>query len=1078
MKPVVRFSLKQTVFFNLVFVLLMVVGAFALINMPVERYPLINFGKVVITTYFPGASAEEVEKLVTHEIEDALEDLEDVEFIRSTSYRERSSILVKFVDDSDYDKLFNELRFKILTMVKELPEDIDPPEFVDIKTSDWLPVVAVNLAGNRSNRALTLMAEEMKIPLAQIPGVQEVELRGEYEREFHVYLDPERMMRVGVTFDDVVRSLTEANVSIPSGTYDDGTAQFVVKVDERFRNRQDVVDTIIRRDMDGSFVRLEDVISRAELAYRDPFVITSVNGRDSVSLQVIKTEAGNALDIKEQVLQIVDGFEQRLKDEGVDVVLTQDSTTYIKDAMSTLGWNLLVGVVLVCAIIWYFMGVRNAGLTTIGIPFSFLVTMIFMYFTGNSLNEITLFSFVLVSGIIVDDAIVVVENIYRHVQEGWPLRKAIVNGTAEVFLPVISATTTTVAAFLPMLIMTGTTGEFFAQVPIAISFAILASLIECLLILPIHYLDHGPRKDSHVPDEEKDNIVIAVSRRITAAVTGFTLRRRFLSIGIVIVAFVTSIAVLGVSVAGVAPLIRIKFFPDDYNLYYIIVDAPSSTPVRVVSDKLKDISHFVMDDGPGMAESTSASAGFFINEDYEMVYGENYGYVVVTLPAKNLRDFGDRAGNDPLLHLEEMRRRVKAAYEKDGWKVRLRAEKGGPPTGKDITVRVRGQDPDNVHRLAAAVQQMMRSDERFAPYLSELGTDQAQPARVFQLKVREERAAEYGVSPQRVARLAASVLDGTYVGEYRLSDEDVDLKLRFSQEYLQTPEKALSIPLIEHPSGPVRLGDLVRVETYTDPAYLIRYDGDRAVTISANLVPNAPTSTPAVVKQIRDAYNAMKGDYPGAQLTFGGDFESTQRSYTSLAYAFIIAVLLIYLILATQFRSYLQPAIILSAVVFSLIGVVVGKLATQSYFTVNSFIALVGVTGVVVNDSLVLVNFMNVLREQGASRAEAIREGIRVRLRPILLTTLTTTLGLLPMAVGFPQYSLVWGSMASTFVTGLCTATALTLFIVPVEWDLLEGLKERVRRRKARRSGYGLDEHHADWRGADGRDADTRDTES
>lgn len=1047
MKSVVRFALKQTVFFNLVFVLLMVVGAFALMNLPVERYPLINFGKVVISTYFPGASAEDVETLVTHKIEEALEDLEDVEFIRSTSYRERSSILVKFVDDTDYESLYDELRFNILSIVNELPEDIDPPQFVDIKTSDWLPVVAVNLAGDRSNRALTLMAEEMKIPLAQIPGVQEVELRGEYEREFHVYLDPQRMMRVGVTFEDVVKALSEANVSIPAGTYDDGQAQFVVKVDEKFRNRTDVVDTIVRRDVDGSFVRLEDVISRAELSYRDPFVITSVNGRSSVSLHIIKTEAGNALDIKKQVMEVVDGFEPQLEEEGVDLVLTQDSTVYIKDAMSTLGWNLLVGVFLVCGIIWYFMGVRNAGLTTIGIPFAFLVTMVFMYFTGNSLNEITLFSFVLVSGIIVDDAIVVVENIYRHVQEGWPILKAIVNGTSEVFLPVISATTTTVAAFLPMLIMTGTTGEFFAQIPIAISFAILASLIECLLILPIHYFMHGPRKDAAVPDEEKDNLVIAFCRKLTEVVTGFTLKRRFISLFIVIVLFLASITVLGISVAGVAPLIRIKFFPDDYNLYYIIAEAPSSTPVRRVAKKLDDISRFVMADGPGMAESASAEAGYFINEDYEMVYGENYGYVVVTMPAKGIQDFGE-AGNDPLLHLENMRHRIKEEFEKDGWRMRLRAEKGGPPTGKDITVRVLGQIPEYVYGLSDAVMELLRTDQRFAPYLTELSTDQAQPARVFELNVIEERAAEYDVSPQRVARLAASVLDGSYVGEYRLADEDVDLKLRFSPEYLQTPQKALSIPLIEHPSGPVRLGDLCRVETYTDPAYLIRYDGERAVTISANLVPNAPTSTPAVVKQIRDAYAGMKDRYPGAQITFGGDFESTQRSYTSLAYAFVIAVLLIYLILATQFRSYLQPAIILSAVVFSLIGVVVGKLLTQSYFTVNSFIAMVGVTGVVVNDSLVLVNFMNVLREQGASRAEAIREGIHVRLRPILLTTLTTSLGLLPMAIGFPQYSLVWGSMASTFVTGLFTATALTLFIVPVEWDLIEGLKERVQRRR------------------------------
>ncbi len=1055
MKAVVEYSLQQQVLFNLVFVLLMVVGAYALVAMPIERYPLINFGKVVITTVYPGASAEEVETLITNKIEDALEDVEDVEFIRSTSYQESSSILVKFVDDSEYERLYDELRFQVLSILQDLPDGIDPPEFTNIETSDWLPVVAVNLAGDRSNRALSLMAEEMKIALRQIPGVQEVKLQGEYEREFHVYLDPEKMTRLGVTYDDVVSALTHANVSIPAGDYTTGDAQaakFVVKVDERFRSRQDVVETIVRRDGDGSFVRVEDVISAAVLDYRDPSVITSVNGRPSVSLQVIKTENGNALDIKNAVAEVTASFGPRLADEGVDLVLSQDSTVYIKDAISTLGMNLLVGIVLVAFLIWYFMGFRNAALTTVGIPFAFLVTMTLMYFTGNSLNEITLFSFVLVSGIIVDDAIVVVENIYRHVQEGEPLREAIVNGASEVFFPVVSATLTTGAAFLPMLIMTGTTGEFFAQIPIAITFALIASLFECLFILPIHYLSHGPRRHSKIPDEDRDNFVIALCRRFTNWITRFTLRRRFLSLGVVLVLFVAAIGMLAASITGAAPLIRIKFFPDDYNLYYIIAEGPASTPNTEVAATLRDISEFVMADGPSMAESALAFAGFYLNEDYEMVFGDNYGYVVVTLPAKELQDFRNAPGNDPLIHLENMRTRVKEAFAKEGWTYRLRAEKSGPPGGKDLSVRVLGQNPQSVESLADALLGWIRDAERYAPHLTELNADTAQPNRVYHLRIDEARAAEYGIRPDRVARLAASVLDGAYVGEYRLTDEDVDLKLRFSPAYLTSPDMALNIPLVEHPSGPVRLGDLARLEAYTEPAYLIRYDGERSVTISANVAPGAPAhvSVPVIVNEIKAFYQTIKAEHPGAQVAFGGDFESTQRSYASLAYAFVIAVLLIYLILANQFRSYLQPLIILSAVVFSLIGVVFGKLVTQSLFTVNSFIATVGVTGVVVNDSLVLVDFMNRVRAEGASRAEAIRRGVQVRLRPILLTTLTTSLGLLPMAIGFPDYSLVWGAMASTFVTGLFTATALTLFIVPVEWDILEQLREWREARKAR----------------------------
>ncbi len=1028
----------------------MVVGAFSLLApCPWNAIRWSISARSLFPPPIRGASPEEVEALITQEIEDALEGLEDVEFIQSTSYRGRSSVVIKFDDDTDYADLYKEVRFRIINIQKELPEDADPPSFVSIKTSDWLPVVSVNLSGDRSNRALSLMAEELKIPLERIPGVQEVKLQGEYDREFKIYLDPARLSRLGVTFEEVATALDASNISIPAGDFKDKQGEFVVIVDEKFRSSEQALSVIVRRDGDGSFVRVRDVASAVELGYSDPTVITTINGRDGVSLKIIKTEAGNALDIKEAADKIIAQFRPQLQQEGVELVETQDSTIYINDAMDTLGLNLLVGVILVSLLIWYFMGFRNACLTTVGIPFSFLTTMILMYLTGNSLNEITLFSFVLVSGIIVDDAIVVVENIYRHVQEGDPLVTAIVDGTNEVAFPVISATTTTVAAFLPMLIMTGSTGEFFSLIPKAVAFAITASLVECLFILPLHYLDWGPRPKPG-KDPEKDNLLLMGFRWLTRLVTSFTLRFRYLSLTIVLIAFAVSIAILGASAMGKSNLIRIKFYPDDYNLYYVNLFGPSTTPVETISEKLKDISRFIMADGPGMAASAVGMAGFYVTEDYQQIYGNNYGNVAVTMPARDDQHFKDTTDNDPTQHLENMRRRIEQTFEKDGYTVKIRAERGGPPSGKDINVRVLGTEPDQVQTLSRTMLDFMRRSPDIGPYVADLDTDVSEPNRIFRFRVREDRASEYGLNPSKVASLAASVLDGRYIGKFRTPDEDIDMKLGFSPEAFDSPEQALAIPLIEDDSGPIRLSDLCKVEAYNEPGALRRYNGYRAVNIEGNLnqAAQSKTSVPVIIAKVRDFYQTIREQYPGASIEFGGEFESTQRSYLSLSYAFVIAVLIIYLILANQFKSYLQPLIILSAVAFSLIGVVCGKVLTQTLFTVNSFIAVVGVTGVVVNDSLVLIDFINSLYAQGMTRKEAVREGIRVRLRPILLTTLTTTLGLLPMAVGFPNYSVVWGTMASTFVTGLCTATALTLFIVPVEWDLLQGFHEWRKNRK------------------------------
>jgi HAE1 family hydrophobic/amphiphilic exporter-1 len=254
--------------------------------------------------------------------------------------------------------------------------------------------------------------------------------------------------------------------------------------------------------------------------------------------------------------------------------------------------------------------------------------------------------------------------------------------------------------------------------------------------------------------------------------------------------------------------------------------------------------------------------------------------------------------------------------------------------------------------------------------------------------------------------------------------------------------------LLEHPSGPVRLGDICEIETYLEPGYLNRFQGQRAITLTANLKTGSPLSSAAIVNLVSNYYDTIRDGFPGATLNFAGEFESTRNSFISLTYAFLIAIMLIYLILATQFQSYLHPLAILLAVVFSLIGITFGTMLSRTLFTVNSFIAIVGVTGVVVNDSLVLIEFINKRYRSGLPRRQAIMEATHIRLRPILLTTLTTTLGLLPMAIGFPEYSVVWGSMAMTFVTGLCTATFLTIFVVPVQWDLIEGAKERWQKRR------------------------------
>lgn len=1054
MQRFVNFTLQQKVVFNLLFVLLMVIGAFTLLRMPVERYPNIQFGKMYILTYLPGASPEDIETLITREIEEALEDLDEVEYIRSSSYRERSNIVIKFEDDSDYEKRFDDVRLKVLSIVDDLPQRAEPPVFNFLDVNDWFPTISVNVAGRHSNTTLTQVAETLEIPLAQIDGVREVRISGDFDREFHLILSHEKLRGRGMSFAEVAKALRATQGAFPAGHTETPIDEFVVRVDEQFTGRDDLLGAIIRSDGDGSFVRLEDVIEEGYFSFRDPFVMTSVNGEDCVTLQIQKHADGNALFIADAVGTLIDELQAAYVPLGISLKVTQDSSTRIEDSMRVLGVNLLLGIVLVCSIIWLFMGFRNAALTTVGIPFAFLVTMVLMFISGNSINEVSLFAFVLVSGIIVDDAIVVVENIHRHHQSGKKLRQAICVGTSEVFLPVVSATLTTIVAFLPMLIMTGMVGDFFAIIPITITFALAASLLECLFILPCHYLDFGrtPQKAVTVPAETEtgtglhglpgEGVAMTAIRRSFDSAIHFVLRLRVTTLLLMALAFIVAVAIFLASVQGKTNLVRISFFPDNYSLYYVELTAPPSTPLERTHTLVKKVAAHIAAQGGGQAESALGFAGYYIDEDFSPQYGRNHGYVAVTLPAIRDRRFADYPENDVVAHLQEVRHDVMPLLPED-IQVAVRPEKDGPPAGKDLNIRILGLDSDKVAALASEVEDFLRSEKTIAPWLIGLDNDQGSRNRVLRLRVERQKAAELGFSVREIASLAAAVFQGQIIGEMKLADETIDIRLKRQQQGRLPVITALDMVVAESAAGSVRLGDLCRAEYSLEPGFLNRFEGQRAVAVTADIKAGAPVAAAMIIDRVKNLYAGLRHEYTGASLNFAGEHASTAKSFSSLAYAFAIGLIVIYLILAAQFRSSLQPLIIIAAVVFALTGVIWGTILSRSLFTVNSFVAVIGVTGVVVNDSLVLVEFINKCYQSGMERRQALLRATHIRLRPILLTTLTTTLGLLPMALGIPEYSLTWGSMAMTFVTGLCTATFLTLVIIPLLWDMVTPQRTR-----------------------------------
>jgi HAE1 family hydrophobic/amphiphilic exporter-1 len=705
-------------------------------------------------------------------------------------------------------------------------------------------------------------------------------------------------------------------------------------------------------------------------------------------------------------------------------------------------------------------------LTAIGLPFSFLCVAIVMHFTDVSINTISIFSFVLVSGIIVDDAVIILENVYRHMQTGKPAREAIIDGVSEVMLPVVSSALTTIVAFLPMLIMTGSTGDFFSVIPKAVSFALAASLFEALIILPVHILEWGPGKIPHSIANGRDmsrhlgSGIFAPFWKIYSRLLDTFLAHKRMTLSSVFAVFVIAVLILVLSVTGIAPLIKVEFFPASFFRYHIPVVMPRGSSIENTDSVVRDISAFILSLEGSHAHAVAGTAGRYEDEDYSIHRGHHFGQIVVTLPEEKERNFPDNPDNDIELHLEYMRQKltnyVKGKYTETVQKPFLRVfpKNTGPPVGKPVNIRIQGNSIDQAESSADDIMNYLKSADAFSD-LIDLEDNRAEPQRVVRYLPRQEAVFEYGLSPGDITGIVGGTLNGQFTGKFRTSDEEVDLLVRlarkddkgnFIRAGISDPSDILDVPVVEHSSAPVFLRDLVNITYAHEPDMKSRYNGRPTVTVTAEIKSDSSLSASRVQILVKEYFSRIADSHPGTTLSFGGEFESTSRSYMSLTFAFLIAILGIYVILATQFKDYFQPMIILSAVAFAIIGVSFGMFISRSTFTVGSFLAIVGLAGVAVNDSLILIDFINVRRREGKNIRDAVIEGCSLRMRPVLITTVTTILGLLPMAIGIPNKSIAWAPMATAFCTGLSSATILTLLIIPVEYELVEKIRPFLRK--------------------------------
>ncbi len=1071
MRQFLRFIMTHSVFMNIIFIGAVLFGAFVAIpNIPIDRYPNIKFGEVQIMTSWPGASAQDVERLITRELEDSLRGMNNIEFVSCRSLVGQSNMRVKFIDDTDYDALYDELRLRILGQQNRLPIAYGKPlqpVMQEIDVDEWLPVIQMNVIPSnndmpRDKRSLTLLAKEFRTHLENIPGVKEVVLIGDEYQQYQITVDEQALERHRLTITDVATALENSGSSTPGGTVQTSAGQQTVEINTRYEQPEDLYNIVVRRDGDGSFITVHDLIIHEESGIRplSNSVIVTVNGRDSVGCKVLKESTANSETITQAVHQTTQTFLASHPHDDIDIIPTLDSTQKINDSMSVLSNSLIGGTILIGAVLFFFLSLRSAVLTVTGVLFSFLVSLIVFYSIGYSLNEISLLGFVLVIGIIVDDAIIVLENIQRHREAGESLMSAVTNGTAEVFWPIVSATLTSCASFLPLLIMTGAIGDFFSLIPIAVGTALFISLFECLFILPLHIVDAekmlGPEKlkDKEVDESNalaymQKNGLVGKLHTVYDRLLQWNIHNPFKAFSVSVGLFFVAIGILIWSniapFYGFKPLLTMKFFPDESSVVMVRFTMPHGSNSNDTNDMVCRVSQKMMERGPAFVSNTSGMAGLSVDNTWQPVFNEQLGFIQVQLPSQS-----DREYDDPQLFLNELRSDIVSVLG-DTISCTVEFQKDGPPTGAPVHIRMTGINDANVTKLASDLYLWLgeQTDEGETFHgLIELDNGEGLASSMLVCAPNQERLAIHGVAEPQVRQFLTGIFDGIYVGNYSRSDSDIPLRLRLREGLLSNPVHALNIPLINDENGRiVRFGDVGHMESRVDPSQIIRRDFQRSLSITGNFASDSIIGPATVHDLVMAWYGEHAEEYPGALLAFGGEHESTGKSYASLITAFFIGIFLIYLVLATQFRSYAQPLIILSNVIFSFTGVVVmmgifglGVLILpdgiirpeRTWFTMQSFIAIVGLTGLVVNDAIVLMDFVNKRRAEGHKLEEAIVLAGHQRLRPILMTTVTTIAGLLPMAIGIPTFTITWSPFATCFIAGLTMSTAMTLLTLPV----------------------------------------------
>jgi len=1023
--------LQNHVLANATFVVVLVVGALTYLQMPRSQDPEINFNWISVVTTMPGASASDVEKLITDPLEEAIQKVADVKFVSSTSRESASDILIRFndIDQRTFDKRLNDLRREVQSKANaEFPQEAEDPHILEITSANSFPSATLVVSGNAEDEVLRQIALNIKQDIERIRGVDDVNTAALVEPELHVEFFTEQLQAKGITPTQLADTIKVFFRDTAAGDLQVGNQQWLVRLiganaDPGYLGQLPVIG--LKGEVSV------DTLARVSRGRENASQSVTVEGKPAVMLSVTKQAFVNTLDLVENIDNYIREKNKVIAQFGVTVALLDDQSVATRTAIGVMQSNALLGLLLVMFVTWIFLGAHIAFFLGLGIPFTLAGTFWLLSVFDQTINQSVLLGVVIVLGMLVDDAVVVVEAIYYRMQRGAQALQAAIAALREVFSPVTSSVMTTMAAFLPLMLLPGILGDFMFVIPFVVTLALAISLFEAYWVLPVHVamVKQNLAKTSRIQKLRVDmthwlriaycRILIKVLRRPKMSLAGVALLLFF------------AVAAFGLG------MVKVQFFAfDPIRLFYVNVEMPPGTTLQDTLRQVETIEkkvrkHLLQGEARGLA----STAGQTFTE-MAPFFGDQYGQLTVSL---NPGSPGMRGVADII---DSMRADVLDTLGPT--KISFLILEGGPPKGKPISVKVRGDDFTSIDAAVNELYGILNSIDG----ISNISDDDSPGKLELLLRFNTDAIRDAQLNPADIARTIRLLFDGEIVASMQHQGRKLEVRVRAMPSEYQNIDSVLEQGIALPSGGVIALGELVQVDTALGKGNIRHYNFKRTVTVEADLDKEI-IDTVAANKFVNQAWGGVAAAHPTINLDFSGELDDIQESLDAMLVLGLFGVGLIYLILGSQFKSYWQPFMILSTVPLAFTGVTLGLVATQNPLSLFTMYGVVALIGIAVNAAIVMIHAANQRLEGGMSVLHATVYAARRRVIPIVITSLTTIAGLFSLAAGLGGKSLLWGPVASAIVWGLAFSTVLTLFVIPLLYRTFMQRSHKITRASA-----------------------------